>query len=83
MIPLEEVADAPHHTLDRDAARDSFSPLGVLGYCLTRTHFPAPVLKNVRLLLKTIIHPPESKLLDVLVSILSGCRAIGQVNTRL
>jgi hypothetical protein len=60
-----------------------FAPLGVLGYCLTRTHFLDPVLNSVRLPLKTVIHPPESKLLDVLVSILAGCRAIRQVNTRL
>ena len=60
-----------------------FAPLGVLGYCLTRTCFLDPVFKSVRLPLKTVIHPPESKLLDVLVSILAGCRAIRQVNTRL
>ena len=60
-----------------------FAPLGVLGYCLTRTHFLDPVFKSMRLPLKTVIHPPESKLLDVLVSILAGCRAIRQVNTRL
>lgn len=59
-----------------------FAPLGVLGYCLTRTHFLEPVLKNVRLPLKTVAHSPASKLLDVLVSILAGCRAIRQVNTR-
>ena len=60
-----------------------FAPLGVLGYWLTRTHFLDPVRKSVRLPLKTVVHPPESKLLDVLVSILAGCRAIQQVNTRL
>jgi len=60
-----------------------FAPLGVLGYCLTRTHFLDPVLKGVRLPLKTVAHSPASKLLDVLVSILAGCRAIRHVNTRL
>jgi len=60
-----------------------FAPLGVLGYCLTRTHFLEPVLKSVRLPIKTVAHSPASKLLDVLVSILAGCRAIRQVNTRL
>lgn len=60
-----------------------FAPLGVLGYCLTRTHFLDPVLKSVRLPLKTVTHAPASKLLDVLVSILAGCRAIRHVNTRL
>ncbi len=60
-----------------------FAPLGVLGYCLTRTHFLDPVLKSVRLPLKTVAHSPASKLLDVLVSILAGCRAIRHMNTRL
>lgn len=60
-----------------------FAPLGVLGYCLTRTHFLDPVLKSVRLPLKTVTHSPASKLLDVLVSILAGCGAIRHVNTRL
>ena len=60
-----------------------FAPLGVLGYCLTRAHFLEPVLKSVQLPLKTVVHSPASKLLDVLVSILAGCRAIRQVNTLL
>ncbi len=60
-----------------------FAPLGVFGYCLTRTRFLEPVLKSVRFPLKTVAHSPASKLLDVLVSILAGCRAIRQVNTRL
>jgi len=61
----------------------NFAPLGVLGYCLTRTDFLQPVLAPVQLPLKTVQHSPSDKLLDVLVSILTGCRAITQVNTRL
>lgn len=61
----------------------NFAPLGVLGYCLTRTNFLWPVLTAVQLPLKAVDHTPASKLLDVLVSILAGCRAIQQVNTRL
>jgi hypothetical protein len=60
-----------------------FAPLGVLGYCLTRTDFLQPVLSAVQLPLKTVDHAPAAKLLDILVSILAGCRAIVQVNTRL
>lgn len=75
MRPIIRLTAMPQET--------QFAPLGVLGYCLTRTHFLDPVFKSVRLPLKTVIHPPESKLLDVLVSILAGCRAIRQVNTRL
>ena len=61
----------------------NFAPLGVLGYCLTRTNFLWPVLTAVHLPLKAVEHTPASKLLDVVVSILAGCRAIQQVNTRL
>lgn len=61
----------------------SYAPLGVLGYCLTRTQFLAPVWSELDLGLKTVDHAPEAKLLDVVVSILTGCRAIVQVNTRL
>lgn len=60
-----------------------FAPLGVLGYCLTRTNFLAPVFSDLDLPLKQIDHAPKDKLLDVLVSILAGCRAIYQVNSRL
>ena len=60
-----------------------FAPLGVLGYCLMRTSFLAPVLRAVTVPIKTVQHLPAAKLLDVLVSILAGCRAVSQVNTRL
>jgi len=60
-----------------------FAPLGVLGYCLMRTSFLAPVLRAVSVPIKTVQHLPAAKLLDVLVSILAGCRAVSQVNTRL
>ena len=61
----------------------SFAPLGVLGYCLTRTRFLSPVWARLDLPLKTVDHAPQAKLLDLLVSILAGCRAVVQVNTRL
>jgi hypothetical protein len=60
-----------------------FAPLGVLGYCLTRTDFLAPVWASVEFPLKTVEHSPTAKLQDILVSILAGCRAISQVNTEL
>jgi len=60
----------------------NFAPLGVLGYCLTRTDFLQPVLP-LHLPQKTVQHSPSDKLLDVLLSILTGCRAISQINTRL
>ena len=60
-----------------------FAPLGVLGYCLMRTHFLASVFTELSLPLKQVDHAPNNKLLDVLVSILAGCRAIYQIDTRL
>jgi hypothetical protein len=61
----------------------NFAPLGVLGYCLTRTDFLAPVLSALVLPIKEVDHAPNAKVLDVLVSILAGCRAVSQVNTRI
>lgn len=61
----------------------SFAPLGVLGYCLHRVGFLDALWDDLRLPLKTVDHSPEAKLIDVLLSILAGCRAISQVNTRL
>ena len=61
----------------------NYAPLGVLGYCLSQTKFLEPIWKGLDLELKTVEHEPTAKLQDVLVSILSGCRAISQVNTRL
>ena len=75
MRPRIQLMDMPEET--------SFAPLGVLGYCLTRTDFLAPVFTDLRLPLKTVDHAPAGKLLDLLVSVLAGCRAIVQVNTRL
>ncbi len=61
-----------------------FAPLGVLGYCLTRTNFLAPVFADLVLpIKKKVEHSPQDKLMEVLVSILAGCRAIYQVDSRL
>ena len=60
-----------------------FAPLGVLGYCLTRTEFLREVFAPISFAEKTIDHRPEAKLQDVLVSVLAGCRAISTINTRI
>jgi hypothetical protein len=70
-----QLTEMPHET--------NFAPLGVLGYCLTRSNLLAPVWSQLTLPLKTVDHTPPGKLLDVVVSVLAGCRAIVQVNTRL
>ncbi len=60
-----------------------FAPLGVLGYCLTHTHFLDVLFASLELNQKKIEHEPTAKLQDVLVSILAGCRAIATINTEL
>ena len=59
----------------------SYAPLGVLGYCLSRNDFLQPVFAEVQLGMKSVAYTPQAKLVDLLVSILVGCRAIAQVNT--
>ena len=49
-----------------------FAPLAVLGYCLMRTNFFAP-LQAVDLNIKTVEHQPHQKLQDIVVSILANC----------
>lgn len=75
MSTIIRLAEMPNET--------SFALLGVLGYCLTRTQFLAPLWTELDLPLKTVDHSPQAKLLDLVVSMLAGCRAVQQVNTRL
>ncbi len=65
------------------SASTQFAPLGVLGYCLTRTNFLKEVFAAMTFTEKTVEHRPEAKLQDALVSILAGCRAISTINTRI
>lgn len=60
-----------------------FVPLGVLGYCLTRTDFLQVVFEPLYLNQKQVVYAPGDKVVDALVSILAGCRAIVPINTRL
>jgi len=75
MPTIIRLVDMPHET--------SFAPLGVLGYCLTRTQFLAPIWAGLKLRLKEVDYTPHEKLIELLVCVLAGCRAIAQVNTRL
>jgi hypothetical protein len=59
-----------------------YAPLAVLGYCLTRADFLAP-LRGVNLNMKKVRHTPAEKLQDILVSILTNCTSIRQVDLRL
>ena len=75
MPTIVRLTDMPNET--------GYAPLGVLGHCLVHSQFLAPVWAELDLGLKTVDHPPASKLQDVLTSILAGCRSIFEVNTRL
>lgn len=59
----------------------NFVPLGVLGYCLSRSEFLKPVFAELAVKQKTVAHEPAAKLQDLLVGILAGCRAVSQINT--
>ncbi len=61
----------------------SYAPLGAVGYCLSQSRFLDILWQQLALDLKTVDHSPADKLLDALVSVLAGCRAIIEINTRL
>jgi hypothetical protein len=60
----------------------SFAPLAVLGYCLTRADFFAP-LRDVNLNIKVIQHEPAEKFQDIIVSILANCSSVKQADLRI
>lgn len=59
----------------------NFVPLGVLGYCLTRTKFLALAFAEVGLKQKAVEHEQAAKLQDLLVGIRVGCHAVSQLST--
>lgn len=65
------------------ATYTQYAPLAVLGYCITRTGFLAPVWDALEWPMKVIEHRPTDKLQDVLVSMLAGLATIAAVNTHL
>jgi hypothetical protein len=65
------------------ATETSYAPLGAVGYCLAHSHFLDILWQALALDLKTVDYTPADKLLDVLVSVLAGCRAMVEINTRL
>ena len=69
--------------LCRMQGNTSFAPLAALGYYLRQQDFFAPIRHEVKLKMKTVKHEPHEKLIDCLVSILVGCRSLGQRNLRL
>ena len=60
-----------------------FAPLGVVGYCFTRSGLLEPLWSVLDIKMKSYDHTVYEKLQDVLVAIMAGCRSLNQVNTRL
>ena len=60
-----------------------FTPLGVVGYCFTRSGLLEPLWSVLDIKMKSYDHTVYEKLQDVLVAIMAGCRSLNQVNTRL
>jgi hypothetical protein len=53
----------------------AFGPLCALGHYLSREEVLGP-LQEIELPQKTVKHSPQEKLLDALMGILGGCRAL-------
>lgn len=68
-------------TLEPLTGHTRYAPLAVIGYWLQRTHFLAPVWAPLSWLVKTYEYTPTAKLEALLASILSGNRAVYQINT--
>ncbi len=60
----------------------AFGPLCLLGHYLSEEEVLKP-LSGVRIAQKTVKHSPQQKLLDALMGILSGCKALYETNVRL
>ena len=60
-----------------------FAPVGLLGDHLQQHDFFAPLREQIQLEQKCILYSPYDKLLTCLVSIMGGCHAISQMNTRI
>ena len=59
----------------------AFGPLCALGHYLTKKGMLEP-LCDVRINQKTVVHSPQEKLLDALMGILCGCKALYEINCR-
>jgi Transposase DDE domain group 1 len=68
--------------LNSSKTQTTFGPLCALGHYLQTQGVLEP-LCAVQIAQKTIKHSPQQKLLDALVGILSGCKALYEINCRL
>ena len=60
-----------------------FAPLAVVGYCFTQSGLLKPLWSALDIKMKSYDHTAIEKLQDVLVAIMTGCRSLAQVNTRM
>jgi hypothetical protein len=68
--------------LNSPQKQTTFGPLCALGHYLLKEGVLEP-LSGVHIAQKTLEHSPQQKLLDALVGILSGCKALYEIDVRL
>jgi hypothetical protein len=69
--------------LSEMTSNTQFAPLALLGYRLQQRDFFAPLREQLQLPQKSVFYTPDDKLLTCLVSMMSGCHALCQINTRI
>jgi|SRR5215510_10202271 len=69
--------------LSEMTSNTQFAPLALLGYCLHQRDFFAPLRTQIQLPQKSVFYTPYDKLLTCLVSIMSGCHTVCQIDTRI
>ena len=70
-------------SLEKAAQQCQCVPLAVVGYCFTRSQLLRPLWSELDLEMKSVEHSVTDKLQDILLAVLSGCRSLAEVNTRL
>ena len=67
--------------LNSSETQTTFGPLCAFGHYLTKEGVLEP-LGSVQIAQKSVKHSPPEKLLDALVGILSGCKALYEIDCR-
>lgn len=65
-----------------DLTNTQFAPVAFLSSYYRQNAVLEP-LKQIQIAMKTVDHSPASKLVQVFLSILTGCRYVSEINTRL
>jgi len=69
--------------LSHMTSNTQFAPLALLGYRLQQRDLLSPLREQLHLEQKMILYTPYDKLLTCLVSLMSGCHAVCQIDTRI